>query len=49
MLVLSLCHTVLAEKNKNSEIEYQASSPDEVALVNAARDIGFTFLVSNLI
>ncbi|CAD8145283.1 unnamed protein product [Paramecium pentaurelia] len=42
LLCLSLCHTVVTE-NKNGQLFYQASSPDELALVNFARYCGYTF------
>ncbi|KAI8854148.1 hypothetical protein BC829DRAFT_218733 [Chytridium lagenaria] len=50
--LLSVCHTVLVEKKKkeadktleSEKIEYKAQSPDEAALVAAARDVGFAFL-----
>jgi phospholipid-translocating ATPase len=43
--VLSLCHTVLADvEPETGVIEYKAQSPDEAALVQAASDMGFTFL-----
>ncbi|KAJ3333528.1 hypothetical protein HDU76_007058 [Blyttiomyces sp. JEL0837] len=45
--LLSVCHTVLVERpdSKNPDhIVYKAQSPDEAALVAAARDVGFTFL-----
>ncbi|GFN78140.1 phospholipid-transporting ATPase [Plakobranchus ocellatus] len=41
--LLSLCHTVMPEVKKNGELEYQAQSPDEGALVSAARNFGFVF------
>ncbi|KAG8456790.1 hypothetical protein GDO86_002538 [Hymenochirus boettgeri] len=41
--LLALCHTVMAEK-KDGELTYQAASPDEGALVTAARNFGFVFL-----
>ncbi|XP_051794834.1 phospholipid-transporting ATPase IC [Acanthochromis polyacanthus] len=41
--LLSLCHTVMVE-NKDGELIYQAASPDEGALVTAARNFGFVFL-----
>ncbi|KAM4719636.1 phospholipid-transporting ATPase IC [Anableps anableps] len=41
--LLSLCHTVMVENN-NGELVYQAASPDEGALVTAARNFGFVFL-----
>ena len=46
---LGLCHTVISEfkQTKDSEDEhivYNASSPDELALVNGARHLGFAFV-----
>uniref|UniRef100_A0A8B9HPB2 Phospholipid-transporting ATPase n=1 Tax=Astyanax mexicanus TaxID=7994 RepID=A0A8B9HPB2_ASTMX len=41
--LLSLCHTVMVEQ-KEGELVYQAASPDEGALVTAARCFGFVFL-----
>lgn len=40
--LLSLCHTVMPRKTDN-RLEYQAQSPDEAALVSAARNFGFVF------
>ena len=44
---LGLCHTVITDTKKTSEgvqyIVYNASSPDELALVNGARHLGFFF------
>ncbi|XP_058452756.1 phospholipid-transporting ATPase ID isoform X2 [Malaya genurostris] len=40
--LLALCHTVMPEE-KNGRLEYQAQSPDEAALVSAARNFGFVF------
>ena len=42
--LLSLCHTVMVEE-KDGKIIYQAQSPDENALVSAARTFGFAFVV----
>lgn len=42
--VLALCHTVMPEY-KDGKLEYQAQSPDEAALVSAARNFGFVFKV----
>lgn len=42
--LLAICHTVVAEGGPDGELLYQASSPDEAALVQAARSHGFTFL-----
>ncbi|EIW75489.1 phospholipid-translocating P-type ATPase [Coniophora puteana RWD-64-598 SS2] len=45
---LALCHSVLAErpepKEEPNRLEYKAESPDEAALVAAARDVGFPFV-----
>ncbi|CAF1201267.1 unnamed protein product [Adineta ricciae] len=41
--LLSLCHTVMPEE-KDGKIAYQAQSPDENALVSAARTFGFVFV-----
>ena len=44
---LGLCHTVVNDTKKDKEgneyIVYNASSPDELALVNGARHLGFFF------
>ena len=44
---LGVCHTVIAEKKKDKKlgkyVAYNASSPDELALVNGARSLGFAF------
>ncbi|KAL8995597.1 MAG: hypothetical protein Q9169_004709 [Polycauliona sp. 2 TL-2023] len=41
LLSLALCHTCLPERNEQQEIEYQAASPDEIALVRGAQDLGY--------
>ncbi|XP_011920693.1 PREDICTED: probable phospholipid-transporting ATPase IM isoform X2 [Cercocebus atys] len=41
--VLALCHTVMSEENSAGELIYQVQSPDEGALVTAARNFGFIF------
>ncbi|XP_078054498.1 phospholipid-transporting ATPase IC-like isoform X2 [Mustelus asterias] len=41
--LLAVCHTVMAE-DKNGQLAYQAASPDEEALVTAARNFGYVFL-----
>uniref|UniRef100_A0A6Q2XQ50 Phospholipid-transporting ATPase n=1 Tax=Esox lucius TaxID=8010 RepID=A0A6Q2XQ50_ESOLU len=41
--LLSLCHTVMSEEKKEGELVYKAQSPDEGALVTAARNFGFVF------
>ena len=40
--LLALCHTVMPDQ-KEDKLEYQAQSPDEAALVSAARNFGFVF------
>ena len=42
LFLLSLCHTVVAEIKEN-EIIYNASSPDELALINFAKFCGMEF------
>ncbi|XP_063145263.1 phospholipid-transporting ATPase IK [Candoia aspera] len=47
MRLLALCHTVMVEEKESewtSELVYQAASPDEEALVTAARNLGYVFL-----
>uniref|UniRef100_A0A3P8S204 Phospholipid-transporting ATPase n=1 Tax=Amphiprion percula TaxID=161767 RepID=A0A3P8S204_AMPPE len=41
--LLALCHTVMPEEKTEGELVYQAQSPDEGALVTAARNFGFVF------
>ncbi|XP_048360248.1 phospholipid-transporting ATPase ID-like isoform X1 [Sphaerodactylus townsendi] len=41
--LLSLCHTVMPEEKEAGHLAYQAQSPDEGALVTAARNFGFVF------
>ncbi|XP_019297695.1 probable phospholipid-transporting ATPase IM isoform X2 [Panthera pardus] len=41
--VLALCHTVMSEENSAGQLIYQVQSPDEGALVTAARNLGFIF------
>ena len=44
---LAVCHTVLPDTKISGDpykIEYKAESPDEAALVAAARDVGFPFI-----
>ena len=45
--LLAICHTVLVEnpnKHNPDQLNYKAQSPDEAALVTAAKDCGFAFL-----
>uniref|UniRef100_W5LDL1 Phospholipid-transporting ATPase n=1 Tax=Astyanax mexicanus TaxID=7994 RepID=W5LDL1_ASTMX len=41
--LLALCHTVMPEEKTVGNLYYQAQSPDEGALVTAARNFGFVF------
>ncbi len=43
---LAVCHSVLAERPREQpyKLTYKAESPDEAALVAAARDVGFPFV-----
>lgn len=51
ILSLALCHSCLPRKSEaevgEDVIEYQSSSPDELALVTAARDLGYIVLNRN--
>jgi magnesium-transporting ATPase (P-type) len=38
-----VAHEVVADVNKKGEKIYQGPSPDEITLVDAARDMGFEF------
>nr|KAF6347845.1 ATPase phospholipid transporting 8B3 [Myotis myotis] len=40
--LLALCHTVMVQEEDN-QLSYQAASPDEEALVTAARNFGYVF------
>ncbi|RAL59794.1 hypothetical protein DID88_000423 [Monilinia fructigena] len=39
LLSIALCHTCLPEVRENGHIEFQAASPDELALVQAAQEL----------
>ncbi|KAM8925890.1 phospholipid-transporting ATPase IK isoform 2-T2 [Lycaon pictus] len=41
--LLAICHTVMAQERDN-RLVYQAASPDEEALVTAARNFGYVFV-----
>lgn len=41
LLFLSMCHTIIKDQKKG---KYNSSSPDELALVNAAKQFGYVFL-----
>ena len=40
---LAVCHTCMVERDPKNELKYSASSPDELALVVGARDVGLVF------
>lgn len=44
LTLLSVCHTVIPE-NRDGKMHYQASSPDEAALVAGAELLGYQFTV----
>lgn len=44
MVFLATCHTLIADRKEDGEIEYKASSPDELALVHGAAYFGVKFL-----
>ena len=46
LTLLAVCHTVIPEI-QNEKIVYQASSPDEAALVAGAELLGYQFHVSS--
>ena len=41
--ILAVCHTIVANKSSDGILSYNASSPDELALTNAARFFGYIF------
>lgn len=41
LLSIALCHTCLPEIDDEGNITYQAASPDELALVKAAQELGY--------
>ena len=41
--MLSFCHTVIVDKKEGTTV-YNASSPDELALLNFAKYAGFEYL-----
>ncbi|KAI7767658.1 hypothetical protein LZL87_001532 [Fusarium oxysporum] len=41
ILAVALCHTCLPEYKENGELVFQAASPDELALVRAAQELGY--------
>ncbi|KAL3105938.1 hypothetical protein niasHT_024995 [Heterodera trifolii] len=43
LTMLATCHSVVPEREESGRIRFQASSPDEAALVRGAQNQGFTF------
>lgn len=41
---MALCHDVIATKHKNGQLAYQGTSPDEITLLDAAKEIGYLFM-----
>lgn len=41
--ILAVCHTIIIQKDAKGKNVFNASSPDELALVNAAKYLGFIF------
>lgn len=41
LLSLALCHTCLPEVQTDGSVDFQSASPDELALVRAAQELGF--------
>ncbi|KAJ8130952.1 hypothetical protein O1611_g2675 [Lasiodiplodia mahajangana] len=44
LLCIALCHTCLPEISDDGKITFQAASPDEVALLQAAQDMGYLMI-----
>ncbi|KAK5132392.1 hypothetical protein LTR08_009122 [Meristemomyces frigidus] len=44
ILSMAICHTALPEIAEDGSVEFQASSPDELALLQAAQDFGFLLI-----
>lgn len=47
LFALSLCHTIIISESHDGSVSYNASSPDELSLVNAARYFGCIFYKRN--
>jgi phospholipid-translocating ATPase len=43
MKIVSLCHECVSETNEAGKVLFKGPSPDEEALVEFARDLGFVF------
>jgi len=47
LLTIALCHTCLPETRTDGSIGFQAASPDELALVQAAQELGYLIIDRN--
>jgi phospholipid-translocating ATPase len=47
LLSIALCHTCLPEVRRDGRIDFQAASPDELALIRAAQELGFVVIDRN--
>lgn len=46
LTMMAVCHTVIPDKDEETgELKYQASSPDEAAIVNGAVTLGYKFTI----
>jgi len=45
--LLAVCHTVVVDRDQKGEVYYQASSPDELALIQGSKQMGFTLIDKN--
>ena len=43
-MVASICHSAIVEKDKSENLKYASSSPDEIALIQGAYNMGFSFI-----
>lgn len=44
LISIAVCHTCIPENDEDGNISYQAASPDELALVTAAQELGYLVL-----
>jgi phospholipid-translocating ATPase len=47
LLSIALCHTCLPEVQRDGSIDFQSASPDELALIRAAQELGFVVIDRN--
>lgn len=48
LLQIALCHTCMPEVKEDGTTDFQASSPDELALIRAAQELGYLFVDRDL-